>query len=144
MPTVRFALLPIRDLKTHEKAEPERVRRVLKEIRKSRVVTKAIMVDATSMVVLDGAHRLRALEALGCARAPAWLMDYSSDDVIAFSKGRKSQIPKEAVLEAAVRGPKFPPKTTRHMARMADGSFVHISKLQTEVSVPLSALMRPD
>ncbi len=143
MVKVRFALLPIRDLKTHETSEPERVRRVMRQIQSTGVVRKAIAVDANSMVVLDGVHRLSALKILGCARVPAWLIDYSSEDVIALAKDRRSKIPKEEVLKAATDGPKLPPKTTRHMVKKKDGALVHISDLKGDISVPLSSLMEP-
>jgi L-serine kinase (ADP) len=141
--SVRFALVPISDLKTHEAAEPDRVRRVMKQMRSAGVVKKAIMVDSKTMVVLDGVHRLSALQMLGGVRAPAWLVDYSDEEVLVFSRDRKKQIPKESVLRAATVGPKFPPKTTRHMVRRKDGTLVHISKLESEVSVPLSTLLQP-
>lgn len=141
MVKIRFALVPARDLKTHETAEPDRVRRVLKQMKSSRVVKKAIAVDEGSMVVLDGVHRLSALRELGCARVPAWLIDYSDDDVLVFTKDRKSHIPKENVVKAATKGPKYPPKSTRHLVRREDGTLVRIASLQKEVSVPLESLM---
>jgi L-serine kinase (ADP) len=141
--TARFALLSIRDLKTHEAAEPDRVRRVMKQMRSAGVVKKAIIVDSKSMVVLDGVHRLSALQMLGCARVPAWLIDYSDEGVVVLSKDRKSQIPKEVVVRAATEGPKFPPKSTRHMVKGKDGALVHISRLEGDVSVPLSTLRQP-
>jgi hypothetical protein len=141
--SARFALLPIRDLKTHEAAEPDRVRRVMKQMRSTGVVKKAIIVDSKSMVVLDGVHRLSALQMLGAVRVPAWLIDYSDEGVVVLSKDRKSQVPKEAVVEAATKGPKFPPKSTRHMVKGKDGTLVHISKLEGEVSVPISTLIQP-
>ena len=143
MVTTRFALLPIRDLKTHETAEPDRVRRVMRQMQSTGVVKKAITVDSKSMVVLDGAHRLSALQRLGAVRVPAFLIDYSDEDVVVLSKDRKSQIPKDAVVRAAAYGPKFPPKTTRHMVKR-DGTLVHISRLGGEVSIPLSTLLQPD
>ena len=138
--TARFALVPINDLKTHEAAEPDRVRRVMKQMKSTGVVKKAIMVDSKSMVVLDGVHRLSALQMLGVVRVPAWLIDYSDEEVVVLSKDRKSQIPKDAVVRAATQGPKFPPKTTRHMVKGKDGALVHISRLESDVSVPLSTL----
>jgi hypothetical protein len=139
----RFALLPIDALKTHEMAEPDRVRRVVRQIQATGMVRKAIVVDAESMVVLDGVHRLSALRALGCARVPAWLVDYSDPSIIVFSKGRKSVVPKDVVIKAATQGPKFSPKSTRHMVKEEDGSLVHVSHLEGDVSVPLSVLMQP-
>jgi hypothetical protein len=141
--SVRFALVPLRDLKTHEAAEPDRVRRVVKQIQSNGVVKKAIVVDAKSKVVLDGVHRLSALQKLGAVRVPAWLVDYSDEGVVVFSKDRKSQISKESVIRAATQGPKFPPKTTRHMVKRKDGTFVHISQLDGDISVPLSTLLQP-
>jgi hypothetical protein len=141
--TARFALVPIRDLRTHETAEPDRVRRVMRQMQSTGVVRKAIIVDSKSMVVLDGAHRLNALQKLGCVRVPAWLLDYSDEGVVVLSKDRKSQIPKEVVVRAATQGPKLSPKTTRHMVKGKDGVLVHISRLEGDVSVPLSTLMQP-
>ena len=143
MVTARFALVPIRDLKTHETAEPDRVRRVMRQMQSTGVVRKAIAVDSKSMVVLDGVHRLSALQMLGAVRVPAWLIDYSDEDVVVLSKDRKSQIPKDVVVRAATQGPKFPPKTTRHMVKRKDGALVHISQLEGDVSVPLSTLLQP-
>jgi L-serine kinase (ADP) len=141
--SVRFALLKISDLRTHEAAEPDRVRRVMKQMRSTGVVKKAIIVDSKSMVVLDGVHRLTALQRLGASRAPAWLVDYSDADIVVLSKDRESQVPKETVIRAATYGPKLPPKTTRHMVKRKDGSLVHISKLESEVTIPLSTLLQP-
>ena len=139
MVSARFALLPIAELKTHEAAEPDRVRRVIHQMRSTGVVKTAIVVDPKSMVVLDGVHRLSALKALGAVKVPAWLIDYSDEDVVVLGKDRKSHFPKEAVIEAAVHGPKLPPKTTRHMVKK-DGHLVHISKMMGEVAVPVSEL----
>jgi len=141
--TVRFALVPVADLKTHEAAEPDRVRRVMRQMHSNGVVKKAIIVDSKTMVVLDGVHRLSALQMLGAVRAPAWLIDYSDDDVVVLSKDRKSQIPKDVVIKAATEGPKLPPKTTRHMVKGKDGALVHISDLESDISVPLSTLFQP-
>jgi hypothetical protein len=141
--SVRFALVPLSDLKTHEEAEPDRVRRVVRQIQSTGVVKKAIMVDSKTLVVLDGVHRLTALRTLGAVRVPVWLIDYEADEVVVFSKDRKSVIPKESVVRAATQGPKFPPKSTRHMVKDKDGTLVHISKLEGEVSVPLSTLLQP-
>ena len=143
MVKARFALVPISDLKTHEKAEPDRVKRVMRQMKSTGVVKKAIIVDSNSMVVLDGAHRMNALQMLGAVRVPAWLIDYSDEDVVVLSKDRKSQVPKDSVIRAAVEGPKLPPKSTRHMVRGKDGTLVHISKLEGDVSIPLSTLRRP-
>lgn len=136
-------MVPIRDLKTHEEAQPDRVRRVVKQMRSTGVVKKAIIVDSASMVVLDGVHRLGALRMLGAVRAPAWLIDYSDEGVVVLSKDRKSRVPKDVVIRAATEGPKLPPKTTRHMVKGKDGALVHISKLEGDVSVPLSTLRQP-
>ncbi len=143
MVSVRFALVPIADLKTHEESEPDRVRRVMRQMQSNGVVKKAIIVDSNTMVVLDGVHRLSALRMLGAVRAPAWLVDYSDEDVVVLSKDRKSHVPKDVVIRAAIEGPKLPPKTTRHMVKAKDGTLVHISHLESDVSVPLSTLLQP-
>lgn len=142
MVEARFALVPVSELKTHEDSEPERVRRVIKQIKSTGMVKKAIVVDAGSKVVLDGVHRLSALKALGAVRVPAWLVDYSDEDIVVLSNDRKSEVPKGSVVEAATRGPKLAPKSTRHMMKK-DGQLVHISKLKGEPAVPLAVLLGP-
>ena len=66
----RFALVPLRELKTHEEAEPDRVKRVMKQLQSTKLVKKAIVVDSKTRVVLDGVHRLSALRRLGAVRVP--------------------------------------------------------------------------
>jgi len=139
--TARFALVPVASLRTHELAEPDRVRRVMKQIQSTGMVRSGIAVDSKTMVVLDGVHRLTALKELGAARVPAYLIDYADDEIVVFSKGRKSLVPKEVVLKAATTGPKLPPKSTRHMVKTKSGELVHISKLEGDVAVPLASLM---
>jgi hypothetical protein len=141
--SVRFALVPIRDLKTHEEADENRIKRIVRQIQSSGVVKKAIVVDSKSLIVLDGVHRLTALRMLGCYSAPAWLVDYSDDDIIVMSKDRKSRISKDFVINAATVGPKLAPKTTRHMLMGSNGALVHISHLESDVSIPLAALTQP-
>jgi hypothetical protein len=140
--SVRFALVPIHDLKTHEVAELDRVRRVIRQMKSTGVVKKAIVVDSKSLVVLDGVHRLTALQMLGSHLVPAWLIDYSDDDVVVLSKDGKSQISKDAVIKAATQGPKFPPKSTHHMLKGSNGELIQISHLEGDVSVPLATLMQ--
>jgi L-serine kinase (ADP) len=140
--SVRFALVPIRDLKTHEEADEDRIKRVVRQIQSTGVIKKAIVVDAKSHIVLDGVHRLTALKMLGCYSAPAWLVDYSDEDIVVLSRDRKSHITKDVVIKAATQGPKLPPKTTRHMLKGSNGALVHISRLESDVSIPLTALMR--
>jgi len=141
--SVRLAIVPAADLRMHEEPEPDRVRRVIRSVRSSGVVKKAIAVDGKTMVVLDGVHRLSALKALGCVRIPVSLMDYASDDVVVYAKGGKTLFPKEKVIGAALSGHMLPPKSTRHMVRQEDGRLVHISKVEKDVSIPLASLMRP-
>lgn len=141
MVTVKFALVPISGLKTHELAEPDRVKRVIKQIQSTGVVKTGIAVDSKTMIVLDGVHRLTALSELGARRVPAWLVDYADHEIVVYSKGRKSEVAKETVLRAATEGPKMPPKSTRHMVKTEKGELVHISKLEGDVSVPLVDLM---
>jgi L-serine kinase (ADP) len=141
--TVRLAIVPADLLRMHEEPEPDRVKRVVKSVKGSGLVKKAIAVDAKTMVVLDGVHRLSALKELGCVRIPVTLLDYSSEDVLVYAKGSTRLLPKERVIDAAISGDKLPPKSTRHMIREADGRLVHISKLEKDVSIPLSTLRLP-
>lgn len=140
MIATKLELVAIEGLKEHEEFEPARLKRILDALEAGGFMGKAIAADERTMVVLDGVHRLNALRLAGCKVAPVCLVDYMSDDIVVYSMDRKRAIRKEEVLEAALSGRKFPPKTTWHMVRTEDGRLEHISSVEQKVHFALDRL----
>ncbi|MEJ5293494.1 MAG: ParB N-terminal domain-containing protein [Candidatus Methanosuratincola sp.] len=69
------ALLP------HEEYDRKILYDVALSLQTERVVRDPIIVDASSLMILDGTHRYWALRRMGCVSAPVAIYDYTSDAV---------------------------------------------------------------
>jgi len=112
----RIDILDIGSLRGHEEVIPDNLeRRTAKLLDKG--FYKPIIVDKSSLVILDGHHKWTAAKSLGLARVPVILVDYLIDEGVLVDVwpdcGRES-ITKTEVLEMGVSGDVFPPKTSRH------------------------------
>lgn len=114
-----FALLEAGRLKPHERSIPELLKETTEAIRAEGFVRAPILVEARHHVILDGHHRYEALRSLGCSRIPVYLVDYAQDDiqVETWPGAILDHVTKEEVLEKALKGEVFPPKTTRHLLK---------------------------
>lgn len=112
----RFALRDPATLHPHEEVRPQRVEELVERIRKDGHIQDPIVVDRDTGVVLDGHHRLTALQRLGCRSVPVHLVNYH-DPSIELDTWREDRNPptKEEVVERALAGDLFPPKTTKHL-----------------------------
>lgn len=111
-----FALVPLSSLREHEEVVSDGAVHALAErIRRDGYVLQPIVADRETLVVLDGHHRLNVLRALGVRLAPVNLVDYR-DDRIRVESWREGVAPptKEEVVQRALAGKPFPPKSTRH------------------------------
>ncbi len=113
-PSFEFRLVPIGQLRIHEKVDGSDVRALADAILKSGVFSDPIWVSRDSWVILNGHHRVEALRRLGAKRVPAWVFDYHSDIVHVTHWRRGHPIPKSEVVRRGSEGRPFPPKTTRH------------------------------
>lgn len=68
-------------LHLHEEIIPELLEQLAHSIKKDGYVKHPIIMDEKSLVVLDGMHRVAALEKLGYKRIPVCLVDYESPAV---------------------------------------------------------------
>jgi len=82
---LRIAVLEISALLLHEETIPEFLEQLTWSIKKDGCLNHPIIVDAESLLVLDGVHRVAALKRLGCKRIPACLVDYKSPAVQIFN-----------------------------------------------------------
>jgi L-serine kinase (ADP) len=119
MRSPEFALVPLSELREHEEVEPAAVRALADRIRAEGVVRDPIWIARGSGVILNGHHRFQALSALGAVRAPAWVFDYDDPSVELERWSPGPPVTKAHVLERAVAGVRFPPKTTKHVLRVS-------------------------
>ena len=115
----KFELIPIERLRIHERIHPEAVGALVERIRRDGRIDRPLLVSAKGSVILDGHHRFAALQALGARLAPAWVVDYHWVEVELDRWQEGPALTKEEVIERAVEGRPFDPKTTRHRVRFA-------------------------
>jgi hypothetical protein len=126
-------VLDIRIPKPHERTRPGLLSQLIEEIERDGVLKVPVLLEREHLVILDGHHRWEALRRLGCKRIPAYVVDYSSEEisVTTWPGAIVATVTKEEVVAHGVKGDLFPPKTTRHLLR----------KKLPESPVPLKDLM---
>ncbi|MBI3659798.1 ParB N-terminal domain-containing protein [Candidatus Acetothermia bacterium] len=107
--------ISVEQLRGHEETDPHRYEEVLKIIQDYGKLDVPIIVDSRSYVILDGHHRFKAYKELGLKLIPCVLVDYFSEHVQLFSRRSDIPVSKEEVINRALRGDLYPPKTTRHV-----------------------------
>ncbi len=132
-------LVELDRLRPHEEVDPEHLEELTRQIAADGVLKYAIAVDRRTNTVLDGEHRRNALARLGCRRIPVVYVDYESPDIEVHTWRDGINLTKREVVEAALTGKLFPPKTSRHMVRRS-GSPEHIFSIEKRVDVPLEVL----
>lgn len=136
----RLELVKIGELREHEEIDPSRLHEISRLIEADGVLKRPLAVDFRTLVVLDGVHRLNALKQRQCERAPVYLVDFLSDEIVVYSTDRRTIMSKDDVIKAALSGRKFPPRSTWHMIKMANGRLEHISLIEKKVRYPLTSL----
>ena len=110
-------LVSITWLKPHEEVKPKNVDILHEMTLRWNAYTKPLLVDRDSGAILDGHHRYEVGLRIGLSRVPVILVDYLDDDGIEVdvwpASGRES-LDKQEIIEMALSGDVFPPKTSRH------------------------------
>ena len=78
---LEIKLEEIEKLHIHEEVIPDILRSLTEEIRADGYVKHPLIVDSKTLVVLDGMHRLAAIENLGCRFIPVCLVEYDSPHI---------------------------------------------------------------
>ena len=97
-----IAILDISALRPHEEVIPELRDYLVRSIKADRCVKNPVIVDERSLVVLDGVHRVAALQKLGIRRIPVCLVDYRNPAIRVLSwyrTVRGSLDPDQVVLQ---------------------------------------------
>ncbi len=131
--------MPINLLKPHEDVNLKKLNRLIKSMDGDGVLKRGIVIDRKTYVILDGHHRVKALEILNCDKVPCLPIDYSSPQVLVFPWRGKGLISKSLIVKAGLTGRPLPPKTSKHMLLLG-GCMIHISAVEPEVNIPLSML----
>jgi len=136
---LKITLLPIDELKPHEKGSPIYLELLKQEILRDGVLKYPIIADEKTHVILDGMHRWLALKNLGYTLIPVILVDACNNPEIRVGKRRihryicnsDGEIPIKEVISAGLSGRLMKPRSTRH--------FFPFSKFQ-QINYPLHQL----
>ncbi len=134
-----IVLMPINELKPHEKGSPLYLELLKREILSDGFLKYPIIADNKTHVILDGMHRWLALKNLGYTFIPTILIDVFKNPKIRVGTRRihryicnsNNEIPIEKVISAGLSGCLMKPKSTRH--------FFPFSKFQ-QINYPLELL----
>lgn len=136
----KVTLLPVDQLKPHEKGSPFYLELLRKEILNDGMLKYPIVVDEKTHVILDGMHRWLALKSLGYELIPVILTDVFKDKIHVgkrrihrYTNGVDNEITVEKVISAGISGRLMEPRSTRH--------FFPFSKFQ-EINFPLRLLKK--
>ena len=138
---LKIALVPIDELKPHEKGSSLYLELLKQEILMDGILKYPIIADEKSHVILDGMHRWLALKSLGYTLIPVMLVDAFQNSKIRVGRRRihryiadsDDEITIERVISAGLSGCLMKPRSTRH--------FFPFSKFQ-QINCPLQSLRK--
>jgi hypothetical protein len=138
---LKIVLVPIGELKPHEKGSPLYLELLKQEILRDGMLKYPIIADEKSHVILDGMHRWLALKSLGYTLIPVMLIDAFQNPKIRVGRRRIHQyttdsdeeITVERVISAGLNKCLMKPRSTRH--------FFPFSKFQ-QINYPLRLLRK--
>lgn len=79
---LEIKLEKIKNLHRHEEIVPERLEKLKKQIEADGCIKNPIIVDEETLIVLDGNHRIVAVEELGCHLIPICLVNYENQHIL--------------------------------------------------------------
>ncbi|MDB4865249.1 hypothetical protein OAI00_02645 [Euryarchaeota archaeon] len=129
-------LVPLEALRPHEQILPKKVDQLEKMTHRWNAYTKPLLIDRATGTILDGHHRYNVAQRLELLCVPCVLIDYLEDSLIeldVWPNCGRDKVTKNEVIQAALSGNLFTPKTSRH--RLSD----HLPP----IAVPLSRLRKP-
>ena len=83
--TLKISIEEVGRLHIHEEVIPDVVDKLAAKIEADGIFTNPIMVDERSLVVLDGMHRVAAVQKMGYRFMPVCLIDYGNSNVVLSS-----------------------------------------------------------
>jgi len=126
-------LVPLEWLKVHEEIKPKNRDKLLEMTKRWGGYTKPLIVDKRTGAILDGHHRHSIAVLLDLKRVPAICVDYLEDESIQLGVWPGcglNVLSKREVINMALSGEVFPPKTSRHtLPEETPPIFVPLEKL---------------
>ncbi len=113
----KIVLLDSNSLKAHEEVEEEHLRELGERIEKDGYLRYPLIVEKSSLVILDGEHRHQFFKRKGYKKIPVYLVDYHEVKVYLRRKEILMELLKESILRLAKENKLLPAKTTRHLMR---------------------------
>ncbi|MDP6869213.1 MAG: ParB N-terminal domain-containing protein [Candidatus Poseidoniaceae archaeon] len=110
-------LVPISWLKPHEEINVRGRDKLLDMTKRWKGYTKPLLVDSETGTILDGHHRYSIGLVLNLRRLPAICVNYLQDENVSVSLWPGSDlesITKDDVINMALSGKVYPPKTSKH------------------------------
>ena len=133
---MKVELVPLELLRPHEEIIIKKVNQLEKMTHRWNAYTKPLLLDRKTGTILDGHHRYEVAQRLKLKCVPCVMIDYLNDDSIELdiwpNCGRET-ITKQDVIDSALSGELFSPKTSRH--RLSD----HLPP----IAISLSRLREP-
>lgn len=117
-----WELVQVTALRPHEQTLAQREEEMYQKISGNQFFHKPLLVDRSTMTILDGHHRHQASLRLGLVQVPAIVMDYMDDESItveAWPPAPAESVTKSDVIRSAMTGTLMQPKSSRH-TMMAD------------------------
>lgn len=131
--SMTWELVEVARLRPHEQTLPWRVEEMVEKIQRNDFFHKPLLVDRSTMTILDGHHRHQASLRLGLKRVPAMVFDYGEDERIvveARPPADPESVSKALVVQMAANGLLMEPKSSKHSIN------VEVPRLR----IPLEAL----
>lgn len=111
--TWRIELIATDHILPNEEHDEARMLEVLESIQHTGRWTAPIVLERTSLAVMDGHHRLAAARRLSLPRVPCLLLDYLQVDVVPRRPGFR--VDGDQIIARSRARELYPPKTTRHI-----------------------------
>ncbi len=114
-------IIPINKILPLEKIFKKHLSNVSKMIFDKKIMNRPLIIDNKNKIVLDGSHRYALLYANGYKLAPVIEVDYNNESIFVgnhlhhrFLYDKKKRISKKEVVDRALKGKLYNPRTTRH------------------------------
>ncbi len=126
----KLSLVDVSKIVETEDHIPERVLWLHDKILSEGVWRVPVILDSSSLAIMDGHHRYNVAVKLGVRKVPAIMLSYDDPKVKVESWRDDVVINKEIVQDYLKRKKKFPHKTTKHI----------FSPQPEEIEIPISLL----
>ena len=107
-------LIELARLRPSEEVDAAHVARIAEDLQRDGCQRQPILVERTSLAILDGHHRFHAARRLGLSRIAAIVISYD-DPRLSLQSWSDRRFTPEEVIQAAASQNLLPRKSTRHV-----------------------------